>query len=86
MKEESEVVPLTREGLWLSVTAEVALRFRHCLALWGKQQLAGEGAADGNKEVAVSFVCRFGDLARRTTANRGNAGSFISVFGDRGRG
>lgn len=54
MKEEGEVVPLTREGLWLSVTAEVALRFRHCLALWGKQQLAEE--ADGDKEAAVSFV------------------------------
>ena len=52
MKEDGEVVALTREKLWLSVTAEVALRFRYCLTLWGEQQPA-EGEED--KGVAVSF-------------------------------
>ena len=57
MKEDGEVVPLTREGLWLSVTAEVALRFRYQLTLWGQQrQAAEEEEKEGRKGVAVSFV------------------------------
>lgn len=36
MAEDQEIVALTQEDLWMSVTAEVALRFRHRLKLWGQ--------------------------------------------------
>eukprot|EP00904_Undaria_pinnatifida_P008674 jgi/Undpi1/4937/HiC_scaffold_19.g08289.m1 len=36
MAEDQEIVALTQEDLWMSVTAEVALRFRHRLTLWGQ--------------------------------------------------
>lgn len=52
MPEDGEVVALTTEGLWQSITAEVAARFRHRLTIWG----TGEKAAAAGKTADDAFV------------------------------
>ncbi|CAM9700538.1 unnamed protein product, partial [Sphacelaria rigidula] len=49
---------MTREGLWASLTAEVAARFRHDLFIWGRHLQDPKMAYRAHKLPLLRRVCQ----------------------------